>query len=375
MSPAALESAGTDLLAAGTLVLWVTLVIRAPAARRAPPRRRMLIAIASLATSITLVLEPVAGVVDRAFGPGGGCGMVVSVWGVVSSALILDFVLAATSRRRPFLVYGGAGLVSAALLLINTPAPGCVSSADVPWFGLFWSLLCLAHVLGTGPAAILCARYGRRATTRPLRAGLYVLATGFASSTVFWGLVAPAYLLTRSPWLSAAAPLNVAITAWVMALGTALPQLVRLHRAAADRRTLRRLEPLWRRLVTAVPRVHLPENGRWTSDLRLYRRVIEIRDAVLVLRDYVDPGTVEAARAHAGTEALATACWLPLAEAAKARGEPPRATPPPGEDCSGDEWADELGFALTLAEHQDSALVRTFRRATGSARSASDSQR
>ncbi|UQS25691.1 hypothetical protein L1857_24230 [Amycolatopsis thermalba] len=203
MSPAALESGGTHLLAAGTLVLWVTLVIRAPAARRAPPRRRMLIAIASLATSITLVLEPVAGLVDRAFGPGGGCGIVVSVWGVVGSALILDFVLAATASRRPLLVYGGAALVSAALLLINSgaPAPACLTSADVPWFGLFWSLLCLAHVLGTGPAAILCARYGRRATTRPLRAGLYVLATGFASSTVFWGLVVPAYLVTRSPWL------------------------------------------------------------------------------------------------------------------------------------------------------------------------------
>ncbi|WP_116111028.1 MAB_1171c family putative transporter [Amycolatopsis ruanii] len=368
MSPAALESGGTHLLAAGTLVLWVTLVIRAPAARRAPPRRRMLIAIASLATSITLVLEPVAGLVDRAFGPGGGCGIVVSVWGVVGSALILDFVLAATASRRPLLVYGGAALVSAALLLINSgaPAPACLTSADVPWFGLFWSLLCLAHVLGTGPAAILCARYGRRATTRPLRAGLYVLATGFASSTVFWGLVVPAYLVTRSPWLGAAAPLNVAITAWVMALGTALPQLLRLHRAAGDRRTLRHLEPLWRRLVTAVPQVHLPESGRWASDLRLYRRVIEIRDAVLVLRDYVDPGTIEAARVHAGSEALATACWLPLAEAAKERGEPPRAAPPPGADCSGEEWADEVGFALTLAEHRDSALVRSFQPASGS---------
>ncbi|GAA3839632.1 MAB_1171c family putative transporter [Amycolatopsis tucumanensis] len=363
MNPAVLQSASTDLLVAGTTLLWVALLIRAPAARRSPPRRRMLIAIASLATSITVALDPVTGLVNRALRLGDTCGIVVNVWGVVSSALILDFVLAAASRRRPLLVYGAAALVSAALLLLNTgaTAAACVTQADAPWFDLFWLLLCLAHVLGTGPAAVLCARYGRRATTRPLRAGLYVLATGFASSTVFWGLVAPAYLVTRSPWVAATFPLNVAVTAWVMALGTALPQLLRLHRSVHDRRTLRRLEPLWRRLVAAVPQVHLPENGRWASDLRLYRRVIEIRDAVLVLRDYVAPATLAAARAHAGSEALATACWLPLAEAAKRRGAHPRTAPPPGEDCSGDEWADEVGFALTLAEHQDSALVRSFR--------------
>ncbi|WP_027928578.1 MAB_1171c family putative transporter [Amycolatopsis thermoflava] len=362
MNPALVQGAGTDLLVAGTLLLWAALLIRAPAARRSPPRRRMLIAIASLATSITVALDPVTGLVNRALRLGDTCGIVVNVWRVVSSALILDFVLAAASRRRPLLVYGSAALVSAALLLLNTGATAaCVTPADKPWFDLFWLLLCLAHVLGTGPAAVVCARYGRRATTRPLRAGLYVLTTGFASSTVFWGLVAPAYLVTRSPWVAATFPLNVAITAWVMALGTALPQLLRLHRSVNDHRTLRRLEPLWRRLVAAVPQVHLPENGRWASDLRLYRRVIEIRDAVLVLRDYVAPATLAAARAHAGSEALATACWLPLAEAAKLRGTRPRTATPPGDDCSGEEWADEVGFALTLAEHQDSALVRSFR--------------
>ncbi|NIH79861.1 MAB_1171c family putative transporter [Amycolatopsis viridis] len=366
MSPADLETVGTDVLVPGTLALWAALVVRAPAALRSPPRRRMLIALASLATSITIALDPVAGLLERAFRLGTSCGIVTNVWGVISSALILDFVLAATSRRRPLLVYGAAAVAGTTLVLLTTGAAttGCVTPGDVPWFGLFWWLLCLAHVLGTAPAAVLCARYAQRATTRPLCAGLSMLTAGFASSTVFWGVVAPAYLVTRSPWLGAAFSLNAGLTAWIMAIGVALPQLLRMHRAACDRRTARRLEPVWRQLVASVPHVHLPESGHWASDLRLYRRIIEIRDAILVLAGYAGADTIEAARAHVrgrpGAEALAAACWLPLAQAAKARGEAPRATAAPASE-SGTEWADEVAFALTLAEHWDSPLVRAFR--------------
>ncbi|NUS45449.1 MAG: hypothetical protein HOQ24_17375 [Mycobacteriaceae bacterium] len=61
------------------------------------------------------------------------------------------------------------------------------------------------------------------------------------------------------------------------------------------RRDIRNLVPLWRRMVTELPQVRLDgvdENslaGVERARYRLYRRVIEIRDAQLVLRPYIPP--------------------------------------------------------------------------------------
>ena len=49
-----------------------------------------------------------------------------------------------------------------------------------------------------------------------------------------------------------------------------------------------RLYPLWHLLRQAVPEIELPlDSGmRWNIRYRLHRRVIEIRDALLILRPY-----------------------------------------------------------------------------------------
>ncbi len=66
-------------------------------------------------------------------------------------------------------------------------------------------------------------------------------------------------------------------------------------------RRLRELRPLWAALREAVPEAECAVSGgaRLTARSRLYRRVIEIRDAALALRPYQDP----AARAAATTAA------------------------------------------------------------------------
>jgi hypothetical protein len=63
------------------------------------------------------------------------------------------------------------------------------------------------------------------------------------------------------------------------------------RRWAAEYRAYRELYPLWRALTSAVPGVALEPTSRWTTDalrirdmhLRVYRRVIELRDARLLL--------------------------------------------------------------------------------------------
>lgn len=53
---------------------------------------------------------------------------------------------------------------------------------------------------------------------------------------------------------------------------------------------LRRLYPLWHPLATAVPQIKLPPLfTSYDARFALYRRVVEIRDAQLVLRPYVHP--------------------------------------------------------------------------------------
>ncbi|GGM49545.1 hypothetical protein GCM10012275_20560 [Longimycelium tulufanense] len=378
---ATLHDLGTRVLVAGTIALWLALALRLPGAVRSRPQRRLLIAVAGLAGSITVYLDPVTALLSQSALLANSCGIVMNVWGVLSSAFILDFVLAAVARRLPWLVYGAAAAVSVTLVLLDTessPQSGCVTSIDVPWYSPFWWLLCVAHVVAVLPCAVLCARYSRHATTRPLRIGLLLLAAGFASSTVFWSVLVLGFLLTRSPWLGALFPLNIGLTAWLMIAGVSLPLLVQARRRWQDLRTFRRLGPLWQELVAAVPHVELPEpkESRWSTDLRLYRRVIEIRDALLVLRDYVDNGVVDAARAHArsaapGSEdggALTTACWLVIAEHAKANGATPR---PAGEaadterTASDDEWAQEVRFLESLARARRHPLVQDFARQHG----------
>ncbi|SDD97003.1 MAB_1171c family putative transporter [Actinokineospora iranica] len=378
MTTTDLRDFGSDAVMLGAIALWVALALRLPGALRSRPQRRLLIAVAGLAGSITVYTDPITKVLTETYVFGQSCGIAMNIWGVISSAFILDFVLAAIARRRPLLVYGAAAAVSVTLVWLNTgpvPAAGCVTSIAVPWYSPFWWLLCVAHVVAVLPCAVLCARYARQASTVALRVGLRLLAAGFASSTVFWSFVVLGYLLTDAPWLGAFFPLNIGITAWLTVAAVTVPVLA--HGWGLWRRlgTLRGLAPLWRRLVTAAPHVRLPAPGQRLAsiDLRLYRRVIEIRDALLILRDYVDQDTVDAARAHVlaadpdaearAVEAVTTACWLAVAESAKAAGaepHPAEQTSPAGREPAGDEWTHELAFLELLAQAQHSPLVLEF---------------
>jgi hypothetical protein len=77
--------------------------------------------------------------------------------------------------------------------------------------------------------------------------------------------------------------------------------LARLSRQAPLWSAYWRLYPLWRLLRQAVPEIELPlEPGmRWNIRYRLHRRVIEIRDAQLVLRPYSAPVVAKLAAAMA----------------------------------------------------------------------------
>ncbi|MFC5288318.1 MAB_1171c family putative transporter [Actinokineospora guangxiensis] len=381
MTPADLRDFGTAVVTSGCVALWLSILIRVPAARHSQPQRRLLIAVIGIAGSVTAYLNPITALLNRGTVLGHSCGIVMNVWGVIASAFVLDFVLAALGRRRPVPVYAGAVGVSVGLFLLDTGAgaAGCVTSIAVPWYSPFWWLLSIAHVVAVLPCAVLCARYARRAETRPLRLGLGLLAAGFTSSTFFWSFVIIAYLFTGDPWLGAFFPLNIGITTWLMVAGVLVPVVARGVRAVGEARDLKALEPLWTETTTAVPHVRLPASAvpRRSLDFRLYRRVIEIRDALMVLRDHIDPAEISAARARAEAaadpaerEALAVAYWLSAAIAARGAGggpvEPPRqpAAPPAGDA----DWAGEIAFLRAVARLRESELAGDRARETADPR-------
>jgi len=98
----------------------------------------------------------------------------------------------------------------------------------------------------------------------------------------------------------------------------------------AARRLLRQLRPLHAALLDAVPEAARPEvPGRPGPRVRLHQAVIEIREAVLALRPYVDPELAAAARKvmHparlAGDEIAAAVEASVLAAALRARASGP----------------------------------------------------
>ena len=117
--------------------------------------------------------------------------------------------------------------------------------------------------------------------------------------------------------------------------------LARLHRRAWRLYAYWRLYPLWAVLRQAIPEIELPLDPamRWSIRYRLYRRVIEIRDAQLALRPYAEPERVARAAAAARSSGLAADAVAAVAEAAaivtsvspvSADAQPEAARPPQG---------------------------------------------
>lgn len=197
----------STLSAGATGLLWLGLCLQF-VIRRGQSHREVLWATTGIAVSITLFLPPVAELMKRTVGNSGPCDLFMNVWGAGSSGLVLLAVAAFYGRAAVGAAVGASALVLAVvwwLAQITEPSPvGCVTSVDVPATSPFWWLLICWHLLARAAALTACRRDGTTlASDVWARRGIHCYTAGFASSALYWLMLA-AVLITerRIPALS-----------------------------------------------------------------------------------------------------------------------------------------------------------------------------
>lgn len=383
------------------ITLWMVTAWRAPAAWRDSSKRALWSAFFFLAVAMTMRPVFITASVDALFHVNNLTALCKHLSGIVAANAVLTFVHnmaeeKATGLKAPRLHIAMpiAAAATITVLFFATPQPreatDLLTDYAADWhiavYGVVWNAYLGAALFS---ATRLCWRWGRQPDTGLLGRGLRYTGIG---TTI--GMAYAAYrvisvtlrFLGRNP-----IPAHVDETFSGLLLfssllfivgGSTLPAVRRLHRWSRDYRDLLQLYPLWRSLTEAVPSVRLdPPRGRTAERLRLrrthdrlYRRTIEIRDAILTLSDHA-PGALRAkARSHVAAQGLigaqaevaAEACWLVAARNSRLHAEPPSGERHPPAS-GGRDLPSEIQALRQLARAYSSELTRTFAAENGRA--------
>lgn len=253
-------------------------------------------------------------------------------------------------------------------------------SVPVAAYGLLFQVGMGANVAALGPRL---RRLWRRAPAGPLRFSLLLSWLG--------ALAALAYLANRMLFVVShvaglrvvQGPIYVAVsqtllgtTLLLIAAGSGSEVVRRVGRGLRDYWSLQRLYPLWNELRSAVPDIVLagPRNRLFdictlnATRLRLYRRVIEIRDAQWALRGHMSVALREEATRQARQNGLAgsalvaatDACVLEAARRSRlaAGALPAQGALAPDEGAT--DLDSEVRILLATAAASRTAFVRRF---------------
>lgn len=341
------------------ILAWAVFLARRPGddlARRYV--RRILLGLAISLTALTPVV--IDGLADESRLIG-HAGMLLVAW--AAQDLMAYLTGLRRSRWHTWWIAGMFGVMC--VLFASTPN----LFPQSPWVFEY----VVAYVVAQTPAFLNVIRLGMRyaavADTLVLRVALRMVVAGTALGLVY--LVNKA-ILAASPRLDFAYPLGrttvvsklLPTSAYLLVLtGATLPTLLGWF---VRYRRYRQLGPLWRDLYRADPAIALDPPGLFAVGqlrLRLYRRVIEIRDGLLALRPYRDPDVAAAARDRATRAGLVGQHRDAAVEAATiAAALHLRATGPPPHDhettvAGGDDLAAETAFLVLVARAYRAALV------------------
>ncbi|MGH3605882.1 MAG: MAB_1171c family putative transporter [Pseudonocardiaceae bacterium] len=364
---------------AGLISLWLAAILRAPAAARHPFQRPLWLGTCLIAVTTTLYQEPVIGTLGRLIGDFNLIDLSRHVSHTVSAAVMLYCVLVAVGRQRHIwlLAPAAAATIAATIWLNLSAAPHTRSTITTPQLPLIYWLLCFGfYLVADGISVVVCWQYGRRAGPGTLRQSLRIFGLSRLFGCLLW-ILFPAYLITRITELLSYVPPLTGIELLLQAGSVLLPGTDSARHNLAQRRILWALWPLWQSLTSAIPNLTPPGRGSRLGALattnaavnsRLYRLVIEIRDAGLILRAYATPATITAAQQFAAThpvpaadlEAATVACWLHSARQAKLAGSSPHPTVCEISSPGGNTLREEIKFLLSVARFYAGPLPAEF---------------
>ncbi|GIH26573.1 hypothetical protein Aph01nite_48830 [Acrocarpospora phusangensis] len=386
---------------------WAFVVWRGLLARRHPKdpaRRDLWLVLVALALSLTLLTPAVYAFAGDVTGiPNlarllGHISMLVVAW---SAQEFLRRMSDAAARPRTWSARHAGILLAVIAAMVALFALAATPVDDFSWASRYaahpWILEYWLVYLGyLAPAfahmALLGWRYARVTTDAVLSLGLRLVAVGalgglayhvhralsIAGQRLGFGYLPPGEFAVDALLPLAANTLvlvGATMPAWGRWAGVAdALDWLRRHRAYG------RLRPLWLALYTAVPQIALAPPAPALLDLlprrdlrlRLYRRVVEIRDGRLALQPYLDPAVTAAARDRALLEGVreadvpAVAEAVTLATAVRASRDrepvaPTAALPVPG----GADLDSDIDFLVRVARayrHADPAGLTRRRR-------------
>jgi hypothetical protein len=344
------------LPAAVLALLWGTVVTRLPTLWRDRRQRAFWLAIATLAVTKTLAYAHAPGFLPH-------------LLGVLVGYFLLRFIALLTGAGGGRWRLALAGTVLAALGTLAIAAGGIDVRADglagelSPVVVAYWVVLngYLGAVLAT--TTVMFWTVARDAPAGLPRYGLRAIAVGAAlvgayatvktTLIVVHGLGVPVDFPSIEPVARAGQALGIMIAV----AGAAVPAARRARSVLAAHRDLVVLRPLWKAMRDAFPEVILFSPRRAVIELagvddvflRLYRRVIEIRDGMLALRPYLpaDPLLVPESAA-APNPAVASNPPAPADPAAM----PESATAPGPAVALDPAVAEGLAIAVALARRR-----------------------
>ncbi|SDZ42475.1 hypothetical protein SAMN05421504_11631 [Amycolatopsis xylanica] len=358
----------------GVFCMWLVVLVRFPQAIRDRGQRPLWVSVMLITVVTTLYMEVVQTALADLFGRYAtylGTHLVT----VVSAAAVLRFVLIANGHRKyrhwPYLAAAiTAGVVVWIYVAVDpqNPRPG---HTGLP-LGYFF-LVSGFSVVALTACAVVCLLGARRMDHWAMRWALLALALGWLANALPW-LLNLVWLVTHDPrWIAWFSEID-GVAAFGIAIGAALPLIPDIQQRVRHNAAYRRLGPLWRTLTEAAPHVRLARAPMARilpavpARLPLYRRVVEIRDAIVVLRSYVDAGDLDAAHADVERRAVpaeladasVTARWLAAALRHHDEGDPPAAQPENIAGVGGDDFEQEVEFLLRVADAYDDGLARGY---------------
>jgi hypothetical protein len=332
------------------VLLWVTTAVRLPTLWRDRRQRALWTAMLALALVKSASFPPFA---ERLHAP-----ILPNLLGVVTAFCLLRFIALITGSGPPrWQIVVTAGVLVALCVLAaisrDIDNTGNVLAGPLPPTAVaYWVVLegYLGAVLVS--ATVLFWSVGRAAPAGLPRLGLRAISAGAAIISLYaatktilivvHGFGVPIAFERIEP----VAHVIQAAAILLAVAGSLVPATRRARAVGAAYRNLLVLRPLWRAMRDAFPEVILFSPRRAVIELagvddvhlRLYRRVIEIRDGMLALRDFRPPDVPPCS-----DPAVAEARGIALALERRSEGAPPSEQPEPWAPV-GPDMADEVAW-------------------------------